>query len=546
MQKTLYDKVTRPIRLIWIAGILILLAALEIFISVIVLPAIHELNIDMLNAKSESISYFLDSQAEQLAQIGEMLNPGESLERSLERLKFLDQVEHSYESMGIVDTEGVVHVTSDIQFSITQREYYKKIQENGTDTVFSEPVISLENGKMIVLILCRMGIGNYKNGKEYMSGAISTDYIQQVLERANTFGFCTQVIRDKDGEALMRTGREREKDAHVYTSPISAWPGWSLRLEIPEDFLYRQLWILTGIFALMSVLVLLVINRLMRRITAKTTEPVRRLSEAMEGNHLRCLEMVEGDADTVEVARLTDSYNRMVQNTERLSRELEQNELEKKDAEYRALIQQIKPHFLYNTLEMIQSMCLDYEDDRVENAIGLLADFFRSSLNGDRILIPLKEELYQVENYMKLQLLRYAGQFDYEILDETGEEVWFLRFTLQPIVENAIYHGVKHSGRKERILIRSRKESGQIRITVENTCEQCDSHKIRELNELFASKADGNQYPGYGLYNVNCRLRLHFGETCHLDIEEVENGVRVTVSHPIVKEMEAHEYFNRR
>lgn len=544
-KKTLYDKITGPIRLIWIAGILILLAALEIFIRVIILPAIHELSLDMLNSKSASISYFLDSQAEQLGQVGDMLNPRESLEKSMEKLKFLDQVEHSYESLGIVDTNGVVHVTSDIQFSIREREYYRKIQDEGTDTVFSEPVTSLENGKMIVLILCRMGAED-SNEKEYMSGAISTDYIQEVLERSNTFGFCTQVVRDTDGEAVMSTGRKTERDAHVYTSPISAWPGWSLRLEIPQDFLYRQLWILNGVFALTSAIVFLMINRLMKQITAKTIEPIRNLSELMNGNHLRSLKLVEEGADTVETAQLTDSYNRMVENTEELLKELEHNEIQKKDAEYRALIQQIKPHFLYNTLEMIQSMCLDYEDDRVENTIGLLADFFRSSLSGDRVLIPLREELHQVEDYMKLQLLRYQGQFDYEISDETEGGVWFLRFTLQPVVENAIYHGVKHSDRKEHIRIQCQKSGELIHVTVENTCENCDSGKIQKLNELFASEADGTQYPGYGLYNVNCRLKLHFGENCHLYMEENGGRVRVTVIHPVVGEREAYECFNCR
>lgn len=534
LRTTLYNKITRPILLLWVGAIALLLILLAVFTNVIVLPAIEELSLDMLEAKADSISYFLDSQTEQLKRIGNMLDADEEREESLQRLKFLDQVEDSYESLGIVDRGGVVHVTSDIQFSIANRDYYRQIEASGEDAVLSEPVVSRENDELIVLILCRLP--GEDEQKVYISGAINTEYIRQVLEQFNTFGFRTEVVRDEDGAVIMSTGRQAKTASQSYGCPIAAWPGWSLRLEIPDDFLYRQLLVLNGIFAVVAVLICMISSALLKRIAARTVKPIERLAQIMDGSHLRRLEPAEVDADTREVARLTDSYNSMVENTEHLMRELEQEEIQKKDAEYKALIQQIKPHFLYNTLEMIQSMCLDYEDDTVENAIGLLADFFRSSLSGDRFLIPLKEELHQVEDYLKLQLLRYEGQFDYEIYDGTGGENLFMRFTLQPIVENAIYHGVKHSGQKERITIRCRREEDRLVVMVENTCRCCDSAKIRQLDRLFATEADGTRYPGYGLYNVNSRLKLHFGAGSLLHMEEIDGAVRVMITHPILSD----------
>ncbi len=309
-------------------------------------------------------------------------------------------------------------------------------------------------------------------------------------------------------------------------------------LEIPSSFFFREMNILTGAVVCVAVCILVVVIFLLKRITNRAVVPLKRLTEAMEDRNLRQLEQYKGSANTLEIKQLAESFNRMVANTENLMQKLEQEELKKKDAEYEALIQQIKPHFLYNTLETIQSMCLDYEDDRVENAIGLVADFFRSSLNHGRFWVPLQAELHQVEDYLKIQMLRYEEQFDYEIVNMAGDTIPFMRFTLQPIVENAIYHGVKRSSRKERIRIFCTTEGAYLKIKVENTCEAYDRKKIEWLNDLFSTDVDASKYPGYGLYNVNCRLKLHFGKTGCLRICGTENGVCVTVRHPILQEGE--------
>lgn len=541
---TLYQKIIRPVLLLWVLAITLLLFLQKFFTDAVFMPAIEEMSMDILEAKAESISYFLDSQTEHLKQVAKMLSQEESLSENLGQLKFLSETDETFESLGIVDKNGVVHVTSGIDFSITKREYYQIIQASGQDTVLSVPVSSIENGKMIVLILSRLGWENQDN--VYISGAIRTDHIRQILEESNTFDFHIEVISDRDRQILMSVGREKVPKARSYLCDVTAWPGWSLRLEIPPGFLYHRLTIMNGLFAVVALFILLVISVLLKQTTARAVRPIEHLARVMDGSHLRQLSPEKTGSGILEADRLMSSYNRMVENTEKLMSELEKEESEKRDAQYQALIQQIKPHFLYNTLEMIQSMCLDYEDDRVENAIGLLADFFRSSLGRDRFLIPLKEELHQVEDYLRLQLLRYEGQFGYEILDETDGKDWFMRFTLQPVVENAIYHGVKRSRRRETITIRCCHKGGWVTVFVENTCESCDREKIWQLEELFGLRDNREEYPGYGLYNVNSRLKLHFGPDCRLHIQEICSGVRVTITHPAIGEKEANEYFNCR
>ncbi|MDD2957134.1 MAG: histidine kinase [Lachnospiraceae bacterium] len=538
-KKTLYERLTRPVLILWIMAVLIILTVLKLFENLSFMPALQKLSTDMLDSKSASISWFLNSQANQLYQLGDMLDIKDGKESCLEELRIASQVKNNYESIGLVGRNGMNYLTDGSSFSISSGSAYREILRSGKETIFSAPIVPDNDGERIIIILAKLRRGNEE--MEYISASVTLASLKMVLEQSNTFDFCTRIVNDEDNSVLLSVGQKSVQDgehgeekARIYNSSIRGWEGMSVELEIPNTFLYSQITALTRGVTVVAIVILLIISALMRRIVTKTTKPVRKLSEAMSGSNLRELPMTPKDTDIQEIAQLTDSYNSMIQNTEKLIHELEQEEMRKKDAEYEALIQQVKPHFLYNTLEMIQSMCLDYEDDRVENAIGLLADFFRSSLSHGRMMIPLKEELHQVESYLKLQQLRFEDKFSYEILDETDGSNLFMRFTLQPIVENAIYHGAKPSSRKENIRIRCVKEEEYLRITVENTCELYDALKIEQLNRLFSENADSNQYPGYGLYNVNCRLKLNYGEKSRLKIEGTEEGVCVTVLHPLI------------
>ena len=144
-----------------------------------------------------------------------------------------------------------------------------------------------------------------------------------------------------------------------------------------------------------------------------------------------------------------------------------------------------------------------------------------------------------VNDYLEVQKIRFEPIFRVEqYMDETLLDFKVPKLLLQPFVENAIYHGVKRSSRKERIRIFCTTEGAYLKIKVENTCETYDRKKIEWLNDLFSTDVDASKYPGYGLYNVNCRLKLHFGKTGCLRICGTENGVCVTVRHPILQEGE--------
>lgn len=537
-EKTLYARITKPVQMLWVGAIVLMMILMEVFIHGAFQPTIQELSLDMLESKANSISVFLDAQMSQLIKFGEMLDTWDGREACIRELRTANQVKEEFGIIGLVARNGTCFSTGGDSFSIAGESYYQQAVRKGLTRVLSAPMqMKNTDGTYIVMLAA---LRNDTEDMEYILGAVSVTAVRQMMEQSNTFDFCTKIVRDEDGYAAVQVGKsvKDEEKVQEYSKPVKKWPGWSLVLEIPSSFFFREMNILTGAVVCVAVCILVVVIFLLKRITNRAVVPLKRLTEAMEDRNLRQLEQYKGSANTLEIKQLAESFNRMVANTENLMQKLEQEELKKKDAEYEALIQQIKPHFLYNTLETIQSMCLDYEDDRVENAIGLVADFFRSSLNHGRFWVPLQAELHQVEDYLKIQMLRYEEQFDYEIVNMAGDTIPFMRFTLQPIVENAIYHVVKRSSRKERIRIFCTTEGAYLKIKVENTCEAYDRKKIEWLNDLFSTDVDASKYPGYGLYNVNCRLKLHFGKTGCLRICGTENGVCVTVRHPILQEGE--------
>ena len=160
---------------------------------------------------------------------------------------------------------------------------------------------------------------------------------------------------------------------------------------------------------------------------------------------------VHGPQNTTEELQiLTNNFEHMAQKVERLIEDVkvEQQNLRKK--ELQLLQEQINPHFLYNTLDTIMWLAIDHQDDKVVEMVAALSGFFRTSLSHGEDKITIREELEHVENYLKIQQLRYGDIMEYSI--DVPDEIKkndIVKITLQPLVENALYHGLKKQEKKE-------------------------------------------------------------------------------------------------
>jgi two-component system sensor histidine kinase YesM len=264
--------------------------------------------------------------------------------------------------------------------------------------------------------------------------------------------------------------------------------------------------------------------------------PIKKLHDVtttITKNDLQAL-MTSDNVD--EITELGMSFNIMIGKIKELldSKIKEQENLKK--AELRALQAQINPHFLYNTLDTIIWMAESKKTDQVVRMVTALSSFFRISLSKGMDWITIGEELERIRSYLTIQKMRYRDILDFTIEMEEGvSEHTVLKLILQPLVENALYHGIKNKRRGGTIVVRaSRKGREEIQLEVEDNGIGFTPEKLAQLRaELEDDSGDIKLESGFGIGNVNRRIRLYYGKPYGLSVEsEYSTGTRVTLVIP--------------
>jgi two-component system sensor histidine kinase YesM len=237
-----------------------------------------------------------------------------------------------------------------------------------------------------------------------------------------------------------------------------------------------------------------------------------------------------------EITELGMSFNIMIGKIKELldSKMKEQENLKK--AELRALQAQINPHFLYNTLDTIIWMAESKKTDQVVQIVSALSNFFRISLSKGMDWITIGEELDRIKSYLTIQKMRYQDILDFRIeaQDDVMENT-ILKLILQPLVENALYHGIKNKRQGGTITVRARRQGeDEIRLEVEDDGIGFMPEKLAQLRrELEDDAGDIKLESGFGIGNVNKRIRLYYGKPYGVSIEsEYNTGTRVTLVIP--------------
>ncbi|MBP1990249.1 cache domain-containing sensor histidine kinase [Paenibacillus eucommiae] len=250
-----------------------------------------------------------------------------------------------------------------------------------------------------------------------------------------------------------------------------------------------------------------------------------------------------------EVDQLTVNFRRIIARIDTLIKEVyeiriknNEAELKKQEAEFATLQAQINPHFLYNTLEIIRwkSEILADGDNEVSEIVTTLSEYFRISLSKGRQTTTLDKELEHVDSYLKIMGYRYKDKIDCQV--ETTAEVLSCtlpKITLQPIVENALYHGIRWKHGKGRIRISARLDAGMLQLTVRDDGIGMDSDQLEALRKRLVEESieDTDEVRGgYGLRNTRQRLMMHFGDSCSFDMDSVSGEyTEVTISFPALK-----------
>lgn len=238
-----------------------------------------------------------------------------------------------------------------------------------------------------------------------------------------------------------------------------------------------------------------------------------------------------------EIRMLSDQYDQMVVRIGELIEHIKEEQELKRKTELKLLQAQINPHFLYNTLDTIVWLAEGKRHEEVVEMITALSSFLRMGLNNGRDFITVRGEEEHIKSYLQIQHFRYEDIMDYEIdLEEEIKEYSMLKLTLQPIVENALYHGIKNCRKKGFLKISGWQEKEDIFLRVEDNGIGMKPDELEKMQKLVRRGGeDVDQREGFGIANVAERIRLNFGGAYGLQMEsEYGVGTKVTVKIPAV------------
>jgi len=272
-------------------------------------------------------------------------------------------------------------------------------------------------------------------------------------------------------------------------------------------------------------------------ISDKLTFPIRDLKNKMKQAESGNLEVKAHSTNSDEIADLCHSFNVMLEKIkELLENSIKEHENLKK-SELKAMQAQINPHFLYNTLDAIVWMTEANNKERVVDITKALSSFFRISLSKGRDWITIKDEIEHVSSYLTIQKMRYRDIMDFEInMSEEILEYKILKLTLQPLVENALYHGIKNKRGSGLIIVKGQRH-GENRLLLEviDNGNGMTEERLAAVFEVLSNDSlDISKESGFGLKNVNQRIKLYYGKQYGLTIEsEYTKGTHVSIIIPM-------------
>lgn len=285
--------------------------------------------------------------------------------------------------------------------------------------------------------------------------------------------------------------------------------------------------IITSVFAFYSLL------SIARRIVKPITDLTGFASSIGEGNFKARVKSTSTD----ELGELAGAFNTMAEKIDGLITQNEQKQKELQKSEMRTLQSQITPHFLYNTLDTITWMAESGRNSDVIKITVALSNFFRITLSRGDDWVRLADEIEHVHSYLIIQRIRYRDILDFEINydDELLSDYCCLKLILQPLVENALYHGIKYSRERGKITVSADKKGDMIYCEVIDNGAGMKPERLQEvlamLNQDFDKNAQNNK--SFGLYNVHKRLQLYYNMEEGLSIESAPNeGTKVSFSIP--------------
>lgn len=283
---------------------------------------------------------------------------------------------------------------------------------------------------------------------------------------------------------------------------------------------------LTNSFIIIALLSILLVSIGVHIVAKMFLKPIEGLKNTMDKIDSSSEKIRADESGPIEVSELSKHFNNMLDRIDVLMSDIQVKEKDIREYELKALASQINPHFLYNTLDTIVWMAEFNDSESVVEITSSLAKYFRLSLNQGNEIISLHDELDHVQQYLFIQKKRYGKKLNYEINNEfTCKEFKIPKLVLQPIVENAIYHGIKELDRDGKITIDVKCLEESIKVIIYDNGRGFDKNK--------QEKGESKRLGGVGLKNIDRRLSLYFGDGYDMNIDsKLGEYTKVTLTLP--------------
>lgn len=317
-------------------------------------------------------------------------------------------------------------------------------------------------------------------------------------------------------------------------SELSPYTGWRTVGVFSMDEVMSSVntivYILFTCVIISLVLVVIVSFKFSRTLTNPIFKLKRLMKQAESGDLTVRFNFQHND----EIGELGQSFNHMIARIDQLIQMVYVEQENKRTAEMKSLQEQIKPHFLYNTLDTISWMARDYDAEDIVRLVDALTNMFRIGLSHGKDIITVKEEITHVSNYLYIQKIRYKDKLNYVIhVDESLYAIEVPKLILQPLVENAIYHGVK-AKRGGTITITGVPEGENLVFTVQDNGAGMPQEKVEELNRRMSERSVLDEKKSFGLFYIRERIQLCYGKGYGVHVEStLGEGTRVTITLPL-------------
>ena len=381
---------------------------------------------------------------------------------------------------------------------------------------------------------------NFNQLRRITSSRESLDWIKRILLNLDTLEARINQIRDnlKQSGYYEANIEMLESDIYILTELFQEEIQYYIYYETQNFEAIRQSLneqvtnvIVTMIMSLASIIIASVLVNIL--VTDSITKPIRTLCD-------KTAMVAKGDFTTRttcenhdELSILSDSFNDM---TSKLEQQVKSIRLEQENLRYmesKLLQAQINPHFLYNTLDTIIWLIEGDKNEEAINIVVALSEFFRIVVSKGKDLITIREEEMHIKSYLQIQQLRYKDILDYEInIPEALYGYQILKLTLQPLIENSLYHGIKMLRARGKITVTGEIMDELIYLHVIDNGIGMDEEKLKALRKEVESPGS-EQSTGFGLANVNKRIKLNYGNEYGLDIQSKKaEGTEVIIKIP--------------